>query len=148
MNPNQAGAVLGAAGGGLFDSFQNMPGEEFLVFYGLWLLALRVTVLILRSKGFDTALVTMSGIGAFLVPGMLRYMVGSAHGMHRWGFMFIMMVVGTIVFILRAHHFDNMGGGGWTSGCSSCSSTSSCSSGGGGCGSSCGGGGCGGCGGS
>jgi uncharacterized membrane protein YgcG len=143
MNPNQTGAVLGAAGGGVFDFLQNMPGEEFLVFYGLWLLALWVTVLILRSKGLDTALLTVSAIASFEIPGIIRYFVGSAHGMHKWGFMFIMMVAGTLAFILRAHHFDNMGGGGWSSGCSSCSS-----SGGGGCGSGCGGGGCGGCGGS
>ncbi|MDB6108673.1 MAG: hypothetical protein JWR69_423 [Pedosphaera sp.] len=126
------GAMVGFLG-----LFQTLSGPDFLVFYGVWLLTLWVAVLILRAKGFDMPVTTLGGWALFEGVGLLRYMIGSAQGMNRWGFMMIMMAVGTLFFILRAHHFENMGGG--DGGGSSCSS--GCG-GGGGCG-----GGCGGCGG-
>jgi hypothetical protein len=57
--------------------------------------------------------------------------------MHKWDFLFLMMGVGALFFLVRAHHLNHGSGGSSGGGC-----------GGGGCGGGgCGGGGCGGCGG-
>ncbi len=133
-----------------------MTGSEFLTAYFVWFVVLWGGVKILRRCGYDSALTTLGGLALFEGLGVLRFVIGSGQGMQRWGFLFLMMVVGALFFVIRAGAFG--GGGG--------SSSSSCSAGGfivgGTCGgggssdngagssgdSSCGGGGCGGCGGS
>src|SRR5437899_457443 len=113
-----------------------MPGPDFLGLYLVWLLVTWVGMLIVRHHVADTWATSLGGLLLFEGLGAVRYFLGSAHGMHNWEFMSIMMVVGVFFFILRADNFSNGSGSGW----------GSC--GGGGCGGGgCGGGGCGGCGG-
>jgi uncharacterized membrane protein YgcG len=131
---------------GVFSFMHTMRGPEFLVFYGIWFFIVFVAVWIARKCDRDTPLITVAGLCAFELPGIVRIIIGSQHGMHRWWFLVILMILGFIAFLLRAEHFDGLGSGNCNSSCSS-SSSSSCSSGGGGCGGG-GGGGCGGCGGS
>src|SRR5262245_12946992 len=82
---------------GRFDSSRflyTMPGPDFLLLYLVWFLVLWVTVLLVRHAGFDTPLTTIGGLLAFEGLGAARYFVGSAHGMHKWTFLFLMMIVG------------------------------------------------------
>src|ERR1700722_12544318 len=95
----RAGIIIGSIGQ-LFDFFHTMPGEDFLVLYAVWLLVTWVMVLVLRAKDFDTPITTISGLVLFEGVGVLRYLIGSAHGMHRWGFMAAMMVGGIFFFVL------------------------------------------------
>lgn len=142
MNSSLCAAVFAAAG--RFDFLHTMKGPEFLFVYGFWFVAVFVVVLALRTMGHDTPLVSGLGLVAFEILGVARYLVGSAHGMHRWDFLGMMMLVGGCCFVFRAESLPGSHRSGGS--CSGGFSASSCS-GGGGCGGG-GGGGCGGCGGS
>jgi len=129
----------------MLDFLHTVKGPDFLFLFILWFLILRVTVGILRNRGYDNPLTTFLGVGLFEALAIARIVVGSAHGMHKWDFLLTMMVIGGFLFFIRLDQINYTGTGGSGSSCSSSSSSSSCSGGGGGCG---GGGGYGGCGGS
>src|SRR5215211_5843616 len=120
-----------------------MKGPAFLGLYVLWFVVVFGIVVWLRTRGIDNQFVDFAGAAVFLGFGIIRLVAGSAHGMHKWGFLTFLMFVGAVVFFFRAST---------TSGGSS--GSSGCGGGGGGCGGGscggggCGGGGCGGCGGS
>lgn len=117
---------------------ETMQGPDFLVLYLVWFGLTWIGMLVVRHKITDTPWTSLGGMLAFEGLGVARFLVGSAHGMHKWDFLFMMMGVGALFFVLRAEHFKSGSDGGW--GVGSC--------GGGGCGGGgCGGGGCGGCGG-
>src|SRR5258707_11191141 len=92
-----------------------MSGPDFLGLYFLWLLVTWIGMLIVRHRVADTWGTTVGGLFLFEGLGAARYFVGSAHGMHKWEFMFLMMVVGFFFFVLRAHNFSNGSGSGWSS---------------------------------
>ncbi len=142
MNTPLYAVFFVAAAGGPFDFLPTIKGPDFLFLYALWFAALFVAVLMLRSAGHDTPLVSGVGLALFEGLGVARYLVGSAQGMHRWEYLGVMMLVGGSCFVLRVESFKGSGGSGGSCGGGSISSCS----GGGGCGG--GGGGCGGCGGS
>ena len=110
--------ILAAAETGIFSFLHTMKGPEFLGLFAGWFAVTFVTVLILRSCGRDTPLTTIVGLGCFELLGVARILVGSARGMHRWEFLFVMMVFGGVVFFLRAEHFESSRGlGGSSTGC-------------------------------
>jgi len=113
-----------------------MQGLEFIVFYLFLFFGVWFALVAMRIFWEDSIQVTLIALITFEAVGVVRYMDASAVGMHKFGFMIAMMVVGAILLFTR---YDNYSGEDWSSG-SGCSS--SCS----GCGSGCGGG-CGGCGG-
>ena len=116
---------------------ETMRGPEFLAVYGGWFVVTWIGMLIVRHKVSDGWWTTLGGLLAFESVGFARYLIGTAHGLHKWDFLFLMMIVGALFFLARTDHFSSGSNGSW----------SSC--GGGGCGGGgCGGGGCGGCGGS
>jgi hypothetical protein len=125
---------------GLFDLLHEMRGPDFLVLYAVWFALTFGTVLILRAKGHDDALTNAGGWLLFLGLGVARIIVGSQHGLHKWGYLIAMMGIGSIIFALRVEQVSD-GSSGSSSWWSSCSTGGGCGSGG------CGGGGCGGCGG-
>jgi hypothetical protein len=117
-----------------------MKGPDFLVLYAIWFALILGIVLALRRRGCNNNVTDMIGALVFLSLGAARLAVGSAHGLHKWTFLGIMMAVGTICFFVRVTQTgqgDSSSGSWW----SSCSSGGGCGGGG------CGGGGCGGCGG-
>ena len=115
-----------------------MAGPEFLGLYFIWFLITWIAMLFVRHRLSDTWFTSMAGLALFEGLGLARYFVGKAHGLERWEFLFLMMLVGALFFLVRAEHLKQGSSTGW--GGSSC--------GGGGCGGGgCGGGGCGGCGG-
>src|SRR5579872_2974500 len=77
-----------------FHVFAAMDGPSFLLVYVVWLLVLWLGVILLRACNYDTPLVSVTGLVLFEGGGVLRYFIGSAHGMHRWGFMIALMLVG------------------------------------------------------
>ena len=95
----------------LFAFLDTMGGPDFLLLYAVWFFLTFGTVLILRWRGKGGALATLGGVAAFELPGLARWGVGSANGMHEWGFLFLMMIVGGILFLLR---FESRGGSGGT----------------------------------
>jgi hypothetical protein len=114
-----------------------MPGPEFLGVYLGWFALTWFGMLFVRHKVADTVWTTLGGWMCFEGLGIARFLIGRAHGMHNWEFLFGMMAIGTFFFLLRAEHLKGGSDGSWFS------------CGGGGCGGGgCGGGGCGGCGGS
>ena len=118
-----------------------MRGPDFLVLYAVWFVILFAAVLILRHTGFDNGFTTLGGLTLFLGLGIARIAVGTAHGMHNWSYLIMMMIFGAIFFLARLEQVsgsDSSSNSWW----SSCSTGGGCGSGG------CGGGGCGGCGGS
>jgi hypothetical protein len=111
-----------------------LDGPAFLVFYLLLFVGIWVALTIMRKLWEDSVHVTMVALLAFEAVGLNRYLDASAAGMHKFGFMFIMMTIGAVLLFAR---YDHPGGNnGYGSSCSSCSSCSGCG----------GGGGCGGCG--
>jgi uncharacterized membrane protein YgcG len=133
-----------ATGTGLFALTEGINGPSFLIFFIIWLIGLRVALTVLRSKGHDYPFTTLACLGLFEGVGVFRIVDGHAHGLHRWGLLVVLMVIGGLLMFLRAEHFNQSGRGDGGS-CGSTTSSCSSSSGGGGCGG--GGGGCGGCGG-
>ena len=99
--------------GGLFDFLHTMPGEDFLLLCVVWLLVIWLMVLFLRAKDFDTPITTAAGLILFEGLGLARLVVGSAYGMHRWGFMIVMMIGGSFfLHPARREHFRAKGGRG------------------------------------
>lgn len=125
---------------GLLGLLPAVKGPEFLLLFVGWFFLTFLTVLILRRRGHDTPFATLGGLICFEVPGLLRIIEGSSHGMHKWTFLILTMIFGGIVFLIRAENFSRSGGSGGCGG-------GACSGGSSGCGGG-GGGGCGGCGGS
>lgn len=115
-----------------------LKGPEFLIFYGFTLAVAVTGVVKLREVWEDSWHVAILGLIFIESMGVLRYIDGSAAGMHKFTIMFFMMGIGGLLMFLRAEHFSGSSSSGGCSDFSSCGS--SCS----GCG---GGGGCGGCGG-
>ncbi|HEV2693754.1 MAG TPA: hypothetical protein VG347_12755 [Verrucomicrobiae bacterium] len=138
MNPPPA--ILAQVDHGAFSFLHTMRGPDFLLLFGVWFAVTFGWVLWRRCNDADTPATTLIGLVCFEGLGVVRIIDGSAHGLHNWFYLLLMMFFGGIAFFMRAEHFQNRNGN-----TSSCSSGSSCS-GGGGCGG--GGGGCGGCGGS
>ena len=120
------------------DFLETMRGHPFLLVYLGWFLVTWIGMLVVRYKVADTIWTSIGGLLAFESLGGVRYLIGSADGMHQWEFMFMMMIIGGVFFLARVDNSASGSNGGWSgSGC-----------GGGGCGGGgCGGGGCGGCGG-
>lgn len=141
---------------GLYDFFQNTNGPDFLAYYIQWLIFLFLALIAVRKWVSDAVGVSLGFLAVFEGSGLARIIIGSSNGMHRWGYLIALMVLGGLVMSIRIRHFTDlrrgmMNGDGRSTGCGSsgCSSASSSCSGGSSCGgSSCGGGGCGGCGGS
>src|SRR5262249_37020441 len=101
--------------------------------YAGWFLVTWIAMLIVRHRVADTTTTTVIGLVCFEAVGVAGYIIGTAQGMHKWDFMFAMMIIGGLFFLVRAENLSSGSGG---AGC------------GGGCGGGgCGGGGCGGCGG-
>lgn len=117
--------------------FGTLKGPEFIMLYVVWLALVLGAVWYCRFNGHDTPLVSTLAIACFLLPGVIRYLVGTAQGMKNWNNLGTLMIVGAIVLLMRARHAE--GDSGDSSSCSSSGGD------GGGCGG--GGGGCGGCGG-
>jgi len=117
---------------------QTMPGPTFLGLYFGWFILTWGCMLLVRHKVIDCAWTTLGGLVLFEGLGVTRYIIGEAHEMHKWGFLFAMMMIGALFFLARTDSFQSGSGSGrGSTGC-----------GGGGCGGGgCGGGGCGGCGG-
>lgn len=127
---------------------ETLRGPEFLLVYGFWFLACWSGLLFLRSCGFDRPLTTVLVLSAFEALGIARFLIGSAAGLHRWTFLFLMMGIGALFFLIRVRRSDGQIRG-TSNSTSSSSFVDSSIGGGGGCGGGgCGGGGCGGCGGS
>ena len=137
MNKFSFNPASAASTGDALDFLHTMKGPDFLCLFLLWFLATILTVVFLRKRGRDSVAITIAGFICFESLGVARIAVGSAHGLHNWSFLILMMIVCALFFVLRAKYFEGMAGAGG----SSCSG-SGCG-GGGGCG-----GGCGGCGGS
>src|SRR5262245_11011055 len=117
---------------------QTMRGPEFLALYAVWFVLTFGGMFIVRHIVSDTIWTSLAGLLVFEGLGLARYLVGSAHGMQNWEFLFAMMFIGALFFLVRAQHMKSNSDGSWWGG----------SCGGGGCGGGgCGGGGCGGCGG-
>jgi hypothetical protein len=115
---------------------ETMRGPEFLALYFVWFILTWGCMLLVRHKVVDCIWTSLGGLALFEGLGVTRYIVGEAHGMHKWDFLFAMMFIGALFFLARTDSFTSGSGSGW----------GSC--GGGGCGGGgCGGGGCGGCGG-
>jgi hypothetical protein len=124
---------------------ETLRGPEFLVVYAVWFFVCWSGLLFLRSCGLDRPLTTILALALFEALGLARFLIGSAMGLHRWTFLFLMMGIGALFFLTRARRAD----GGTRDTSSATSSFVDSSVGGGGCGGGgCGGGGCGGCGGS
>lgn len=129
-----------------FDFLYTMKGPDFLLLYFIVFVFLRVFVALARAQeGFAELAAPVIGCLVYEIFGAVRMVVGSAHGLHKWDFLILMMVIGGPLFFVR---FDNIGGGasgtgggGWFGCGSSCGGGGGCGGGG------CGGGGCGGCGG-
>ncbi len=75
----------------------------------------------------------------YVSAGISRMIAGQEYGMSRFGFLWLMMIGGPVLYFILAVGFNSGGGGGF--------STGGCGGGGGGGGCGGGGGGCGGCGG-
>ena len=139
-------SALPVVNGGVLAFLHTMKGPDFLAVFFVWFGIVLGLVLMLRRRGFDNPATSILGLLFFEGLGVARIIIGSAHGQKNWDYLILMMILGSLFFIIRARHFEHSKDG--RGGSSSCSSVSSCSSGGGG-GGGCGGGGggCGGCGG-
>ncbi len=108
----------------------DMDGPEFLWFYMKLFVGLIIISSMTRWFWKDIIAVSLIGFILFEFVAVLRLIDGLLMGMRNFWGMAIFMVVGGLLFFVRAHHVSSL------------SSDGDCSSGSGGCG-----GGCGGCGG-
>lgn len=132
MNPIPT--IFAQADPDLFNFLHTMRGPDFLLLFGGWFIVTFGGVLVFRWCVRDTPITTILGVICFESLGVARIIDGSAHGMHKWLFLILMMILGGLIFFLRADHFQNTGnsdGGSWWG--SSCGS-SGCGGGGSGCG--------------
>jgi len=111
---------------------EDFEGPKFLVFYFIFFIVIYLISTFSRWYWKDCIAVSVVGLIAFEVPAMIRYFDATNNGMENFTVMIVTMLVGGIIFFLRAQHLKDTGD--FFGDCSSCS--------GGGCG-----GGCGGCGG-
>src|SRR5580692_5947155 len=100
--PFPPSSVFAQADGGVFSFLHTMDGPDFLFVYAGWFVVSFVAVLVFRWSGRDSAATTLIGFLCYESLGVVRIIVGSAYGMHRWGFLIAMMIVGGLVFFLRA----------------------------------------------
>jgi uncharacterized membrane protein YgcG len=119
---------------GPFDLLRTTTGPDWLAIQFVCFLVTFFPVLVLRLLGRAQPWMTYVALGIFEGVGAARMIVGHWYGLHKWNDLLLILILGGVVFFLRAVHFTSEGG----------DSSSGCSSGGGGCG---GGGGCRGCGG-
>ena len=111
-----AHSMLAQTDGGIFRFLHTMRGPDFLLLFGIWFIVTFGCVLLFRWRGQDTPFTTLTGLLCFEALGAARIMDGAAHGLHKWGFLILMMIVGGIIFIIRTEHFNSQGGdgsGGW-----------------------------------
>ena len=119
METSLSTSVLAAAAdGGAFSFFYTATAAEFLSGYLLWFVFLFVgSRAIQKGKADDHPLPTFAGLFLFESVGLLRIVIGSSHGMHKWDFLIVMMILGGVMFFSR---FEKTGGSsGSSSGCSS-----------------------------
>ena len=93
-----ASSILAQADNGIFSFLHTMEGPEFLGLYLVWFAVVFVTVLILRWRGRDSPVTTVVGVACFELLGVARMIVGSAHGLHQWEFLIVMMILGGLAF--------------------------------------------------
>ncbi|MSU36083.1 MAG: hypothetical protein EXS36_13470 [Pedosphaera sp.] len=93
--------IFAAAEDGVFSFLHTLNGPEFLGLFAAWFALTFVTVLILRKLGRDTPLTSIIGLSCFELLGMLGIIIGSAHGLHTWEYLILMMVLGGVAFLLR-----------------------------------------------
>jgi uncharacterized membrane protein YgcG len=119
---------------------EQMRGPAFLVYFAVLWLSLMLIQALLRWLWRDAYGISVIAALVLGSVAFTRYRWGIEQGMTRWDFLFLMTILGCLLFFVRARDLRNNDGdgGSWWSG-SSCGS--SCGGGG------CGGGGCGGCGG-
>lgn len=124
---------------------QDLNGPDFLVFY---LVLFFVTLFgggIVRAKLKQVPGVGVLALVLFEAVGVIRIITGLEKGMHKFGFLIGLMIVGGFVFVFKFLSRSSGSGrdGGsdffFIGGCSGCGGGSGCGG--------CGGGGCGGCGG-
>ena len=147
------GHVAATAGGLAFTLWLglHMKGPEFLKFYlGVWVVTFFGSMILKMFAWGQYAGI----VGCILFEGLgvSRIYTGIQQGMHQFGYLFLMMLIGGFFYLARLGADSASGsgcpiggcssgscGGFWSSGCSSwfsssCSSSSSSSCGGGGCG--------------
>ena len=111
----RASHILAAADDGAISFLTTMEGPEFLALFAGWFVLTFVTVLVLRWRGYDTPFTTIIGLICFELPGVARIVDGSAHGMHKWVILILMMVVGGLGFLIRMKNFNRSDGSGGSS---------------------------------
>ena len=77
-------------------------GPEFLVVYAVMFVIFFAPVLVIRKVWQDHWVVTTAGLVAFEGLGVARIYFAAQQGKHRIGFLLIMMLLGGIIFLLRA----------------------------------------------
>lgn len=112
----------------------DVRGPTFLVVYAVFFGIALLGSIVTRCAWVDSLVFRILGFLAFELLGVLRLLTFSGT---KFGYLYLSMFIGGIIFFLRAEWFSSSdgGGGGFFV------------FGGGGCGGGCGGGGCGGCGG-
>ena len=116
-------------------------GIQFLLFYGTTFFVLIASAYIIRHGVDDRYIVSVIHFLVFEAIGFARLHYGLTHGMHRFSYLIIMMILGGACFFLRAKSDDGKSYG-FFGGCGIyMGSNGGCD---GGCGGGCGG--CGGCG--
>jgi len=127
--------------GGVSAYVEKLKGPDFLVTYGIVFASLFVGSTIVRHAWQDLWAISIWAFLVFESIGAVRILFAYPPGVRKFGFMIGMMVLGGILFFVRA---KGDGGYGVFGSCAGgCGGFMGCGSGGGGCG----GGGCGGCGG-
>lgn len=122
----------------------DMKGPEFLKFFGILFVILILAATLVRHVWADQWKVSILACLTFEGVGLIRLVSGSLAGMHKFDFLLVMMILGGLIFFVRAKADGSgygIGGGCAIGGCGA----GGC--GGGGCGGGGCGGGCGGCGG-
>src|ERR1700727_1024567 len=98
MNPPSAMAA--DTDNGLLNFLHTMSGPNFLWLFAVWFLITFGGVLLFRWNGRDTPATTIIGLTCFELLAVARLIDGSAHGLHKWTFLILMMIVGGVVFII------------------------------------------------
>ncbi len=113
-----------------------LRGHEFTDFYLLFGVFCVIAIFIARNTSCSTLGALVVAVLAYELLGVVRYLYGITHGMHRFDTMSDLMWIGPFAGAMIAFmKGDGSGSSSFSSGC------------GGSCGGGCGGGGCGGCGG-
>lgn len=99
--------LAAANDGGPFSFFHTAKGPEFLFGYAIWFGVLFLGSLAIRKDGARHPAASIAACFLYEIVGVIRIVDGSAHGMHKWNFLIIMMVFGAVFFFVR---FDKTGG--------------------------------------